>query len=138
MKFEIQKQQLFRPGFYIEVSFMHGDADSYTEEVFGPFKEDKFEEASEFIEFLDYVINGRYDKGGSARRRNLDAEWPDKYIKFVNLDDIDFNKEPWPMFTLYDQWPRDQTCDFQYRASIDGWVCYYIDDEGRKFDVKVS
>lgn len=140
MKFKVLNQQPTKPeGFYIEVQFMFGDADGYTEEIVGPFSTADFDRATEFIEWVESLSNYGRQGGTSyeAHRWDNDDCMPDNSAKYLYDFGYDLEDKPEmdPIFRI--EWPNDPQADYQYHAAMDGWKAYFINELGQKHNVEV-
>jgi hypothetical protein len=123
-----------KQGFYIKIEFMHGDADGTTYDEVGPFYEKDFPLATEFIEFLESAIHGSYE--AQRHEKEGESEYPKYWQRFMDEDwPEDLEEYDCP---FYLELPGDHTCDYQYRANMQGWKAFYIDENGKKFEVTTS
>ena len=137
MKFKVLNPlPVDKEGFYIEIEFMHGDADGDTFETVGPFTTKHFEEAGEFVTFIEAVIDGGYP----SQRGQDKSNWPKHYERFLEGDWPEDLEEPdWATFDspFYICWPGDHTADYQFRASMRRYKAYFINELGSKIAVEV-
>ena len=132
-----------KPGYYITITYMIGDADGFPDDTFGPFPED----GKAFMDFLDMIesitddrirldsehyIEEGYPTVNCYWHSMRDCNIPDEmfdipaekqdYITDDLIEEIDFEPEYEPY-----------SCD--YVLPIDSLDYYYVDKDGNKFDV---
>lgn len=118
-----------KEGFYLNIDFMHGDADNYSNEIIGPFHKKNFEEIFRIITLLDGILNHNYE-GKIIRGQDFSSFDP----KLLTC--IDGYCDETTNFCIC--WPKDHVYDGGIGAWLDGYSFYYIDYNGKKFDVELE
>ena len=139
------KKAKVKSGFYVEVDFMIGDADGYTSEKYGPFKDERA--CMDFLDMLNSIDEEEDFKlsNGKVMRRNTPKcnvywwngnfyEAPDEILEIpeskkefitkelIEAIDFDIPKEP------HDE--NDYLCHFE------DYEVYFIDEDGKKNKVE--
>lgn len=131
MEFVIKKQKPSpKCGYYIEVEFMHGDADDYSQSVSGPVQEDGLKEIEDIINLIEQVftVSNKYE-GKVIRGEDLSRIDPN-LRKYIDGYCDDSHK-------LHVEWPSDH-CYGGIGAWLDGYRVYYIDSYGKEFEVEIK
>ena len=121
-KFTLNKKEQ-KEGFYVTINYMHGDADEYTDETYGPFPNEKV-----LDDFLDCVLSAS-GRGKPTKNTYWDTygskNVPSSKKSFLSQDfvnEIDYH-------------PANDCFDCDSLARFDGIAVEYVDKNGTVFDV---
>jgi hypothetical protein len=132
---EIVKRPIPKDEYWVHITFMHGDADSYDTENWSC--DDELEA------MLHYELHMLARNLGSSGRdvNDLDEEnikevltrYKEAGCKMMQSEDPEHMKS-----SYYDEVPGDCTCDGQRKADVDEvWITYF-DKDGAEFKVVVT
>ena len=139
------KKTKVEQGFYVEVSFMIGDADGYTEGKYGPFKDERT--CMDFLDMLDSIDDREGFKlpNGKTMRRNTPKcnvywwngnfyEAPDEILE-IPESKKDFITEELIEAIDFDI-PKEPHNENDYLCQFTDYEVYYIDEDGKKLKVE--
>lgn len=96
----------------VKIEFMHGDADGESYESYF-FKQEK--EVVKVLKELDKL----------------------KHLYRPDEEDYEHTKSKILYDLMGEDWPGDNTCDYQVRAAYNGYEVFFYDDYGTKWPVEV-
>lgn len=113
----------------IELTYMHGDADSYTYDSIGAFSENEEEEMELLKEAL--IVCKNIKEADRDDFENIEG-----FKKWFNYDD--YEDENGDQNDYAGSMDRDATCDCWYYCSLSEFKLMYYDENGIKYECNVE